>query len=842
MKSFGKKLIAFVTSLSLVASSTILSTTATVTAQESTGKYNYAEVLQKSLFFYEVQQSGELPDWNEVEWRGDSTTHDYITGGWFDAGDHVKFNLPMSYSATMMAWGLYAYGDGVEEAGLGEMYRNNLDFVLDYLARCDLGDEVVYQIGDGGADHKWWGSAELIELEMERPYYTCKASCVTGSMAAALAAGALALGEDNEKHDYYIEHAKNLFEIADTYRSDDDYTKAASYYDSWSGFWDQLFWAANWLYMATGEQEYLDKATSYIPNLNKMNQSTELSYTWGQCWDDVMQGGMLLYAMNTGDKTYIQRVNKHLDTWANGTDDKQTTAGGLVWMSQWGSLRYATTAGFLASVWSDYIAETDPTNSERYQNFAEKQINYCLGDNPNNFSYVIGFGENYPKNPHHRTAQGAWEDLQGALGYFRHTLYGALVGGPTSADDNAYEDSVDNFQANEVATDYNAGFTALLCKMVSKYGGEKLEDFPKSEKDTDELDELYVQACLNQDNANFTELKVLATNHTAWPARYTEDISYRYYFDLSELEGTDYTVDDITVTKGYDEWQNTEISQPIHYKDNIYYIEIQYGEGSVIAPIGKEQESAELQFRIAMPDASNVWDPTNDYSYQGLTNDTQNLYATPYITMYYDGVLVWGTEPDGTTPDDVTTTTTTTTKSTEDTTTTSTSNIDGVDVSFTGEIISIDENNNTFKLKVDGQDDTITINNENNIDISDFKVGDKVDITGKDIGSGTYYVILTDIKLSGEVTNTSPSETTVTTNTTSGDFSGTLLGDANEDGKVNVADILTIRRSLLHIEDLSEIGSLNADVTRDGVVKVNDITKIRRVLLHIDTDFSTSED
>ncbi|MGN1410905.1 MAG: glycoside hydrolase family 9 protein [Oscillospiraceae bacterium] len=831
MKTFTKKIVAFATSLSMLVTATIMPTN--VTAQESTGKYNYAEVLQKSLFFYEVQQSGELPEWNEVEWRGDSTTHDYITGGWFDAGDHVKFNLPMSYSATMMAWGLYLYGDGVEEAGLGEMYRNNLDFVLDYLARCDLGDEVVYQIGDGGADHKWWGSAELIELEMERPYYTCKASCVTGSMAAALAAGALALGEDNEKHDYYIEHAKNLFEIADTYRSDDDYTQANGYYDSWSGFYDQLFWAANWLYMATGEQEYLDKATSYIPNLNKMNQSTELSYTWGQCWDDVMQGGMLLYAMNTGDSTYIQRVNKHLDTWANGTDDKKMTDGGLAWMSQWGSLRYATTAGFLASVWSDYIAETDPTNSAKYEEFAEKQINYCLGDNPNNFSYVIGFGENYPQNPHHRTAQGAWEDLQGALGTFRHTLYGALVGGPTSADDNAYEDSVDNYQANEVATDYNAGFTALLCKMVSKYGGEKLENFPQSEKANDEFEELFVQACLNQDNANFTELKVLATNHTAWPARYTEDISYRYYFDLSELEGTDYTVDDITISKGYDEWQNTEISNPIHYKDNIYYVEIQYGEGSVIAPIGKEQESAELQFRIAMPDASNVWDASNDYSYQGLTNDTQNLYVTPYITMYYDGVLVWGVEPDGTTPDDVTPTVTTTT--TETTTSQTTPSDTELDVEYIGTITNITDD--TIEINVDG--DIITLNNAMNKDLSSFEVGSEVKVTGLDYGSS---IVLNTIELVGDVTtetttDTSETPTETTSNTNSGDFGGTLLGDANEDGKVNSADLLEIRKHLLHIEDLSEIGKLNADVNRDGQVRSNDITKIKRVLIHLDDGF-----
>lgn len=53
---------------------------------------NYAEALQKSLFFYEVQQSGILPEWNSVSWRADSMINeegvetDIIPGGWFDAG------------------------------------------------------------------------------------------------------------------------------------------------------------------------------------------------------------------------------------------------------------------------------------------------------------------------------------------------------------------------------------------------------------------------------------------------------------------------------------------------------------------------------------------------------------------------------------------------------------------------------------------------------------------------------------------------------------------------------------------------------------------------------------
>ena len=43
------------------------------------------------------------------------------------------------------------------------IWKNNLRFVLDYLVNCNKGSSVVYQIGDGAADHKWWGPVEVIE-------------------------------------------------------------------------------------------------------------------------------------------------------------------------------------------------------------------------------------------------------------------------------------------------------------------------------------------------------------------------------------------------------------------------------------------------------------------------------------------------------------------------------------------------------------------------------------------------------------------------------------------------------------------------------------------------------
>jgi hypothetical protein len=40
-----------------------------------------------------------------------------LVGGYYDAGDHVKFGLPMAFTVTMLSWSLIEYGDDVAAAG-----------------------------------------------------------------------------------------------------------------------------------------------------------------------------------------------------------------------------------------------------------------------------------------------------------------------------------------------------------------------------------------------------------------------------------------------------------------------------------------------------------------------------------------------------------------------------------------------------------------------------------------------------------------------------------------------------------------------------------------------------
>lgn len=90
------------------------------------------------------------------------------------------------------------------------------------------------------------------------------------------------------------------------------------------------------------------------------------------------------------------------------------------------------------------------------------QLNYILGGVTGR-SYVVGYGPNPPTQPHHRGASCPQLGQECTWDYFQsrdpnpHTLYGALVGGPDGSDQ--YEDTRGNFMQNEVAVDYNGGFT-----------------------------------------------------------------------------------------------------------------------------------------------------------------------------------------------------------------------------------------------------------------------------------------------------------------------------------------------------------------------------------------------
>ena len=664
------------------------------TANAADSSYNYAEALQKSMFFYEVQQAGTLPEWNYVQWRAnsmvkeDGTPSDIVDGGWFDAGDHYKFTLTNAYSASVLAWGYLQYKDAVDKAGLGEVYRNNIQWGIDYVLGCDLGNgKMIGTIGDAD-DHVVWCSAEVymrkhkLKFENEeRPYDEITDSSTLALSAAALAQGYMIFKDDQpEKAAEYLKHAKSLFASADETRSNEDQGAQKQFYPTTSWV-DDCMYAANWLYMATGDKKYLDLCEKdYIPNFPLENQSTDKKYTWGFCWDDTTQGAAMLYALNTGKKEWIEHISHHLDYWIEGYGGKKVnyTPDGLAYLMQWGPLRHAENTAWLAMLAADTIFQDDAALSKKYNDWAKSQMDYAFGDNELGLSYVLGMGDKNPTAIHHRTASGIHDDHWNELGQpsggtegwqteYAHTLYGALIGGPK--EDGSFGDvKVSDYQQSEVAIDYNAGYTAALCAMIDDYGGKILPDFPPTETPT--WAEWEVSAVINgTEGKSYTEVKAWAMNHTAWPARVAKDIEYRYFFDVSEIIEAGLSVDDIKVegkSQQYSEGDQgyATVSGPYKYEGdstgNTYYAKIKFEDGRAIMPTGQSEHRDEVQFRISIPDAvdgkstDGAWNAKNDWSYLGGLADATDLKnedaLNEHITMYVDGALVWGEEPDGTVP------------------------------------------------------------------------------------------------------------------------------------------------------------------------------------------------
>jgi hypothetical protein len=99
-----------------------------------------------------------------------------------------------------------------------------------------------------------------------------------------------------------------------------------------------------------------------------------------------------------------------------------------------------------------------------------------LGDNtigPNGvgYSFLVGYGDHYPKKVHHQMATCPkapancdWNTFNDESKDNAFTLYGALVGGP--GNDDSFEDKRSDYIKNEVTLDYNAGFTSVLAALV----------------------------------------------------------------------------------------------------------------------------------------------------------------------------------------------------------------------------------------------------------------------------------------------------------------------------------------------------------------------------------------
>ncbi|KAG0374011.1 hypothetical protein BGX24_010954 [Mortierella sp. AD032] len=462
----------------------------------------YVRLLDATFLFYEAQRSGRLPSDQRVKWRNDSALLDGkdagidLTGGYYDAGDYLKFIFPLTFTLSEICYGAIDFFEGYTLAEKTSHLDQMVRWGLDWLIKAHPNNNTLYvQVGVSEVDNNYWGPDTGIPNP--RPSFFVSnlrpGTDVMADAAAAFASCSVLYREKFRDMEYAAtlqRHAEGLFNLAETALPQQTYQTvipaAACCYAS-TGYLDELAWGAAWMYRLTKNPSYAAKASHYIAEYSKIEHgSVMLPVTWddktglvyilmagltqgtaeGVQWQGLAEkfgnfiihapkpcaftsGGMYYCYGYSGDDTSVVAANaafamtllsNNMDIWLRNNRNSQTMTNALE----------NETRGKI----------------EAYRAFAVRQVRYLLGDNPEKTPYIVGVHPNAPTNPHSALAAGgrSTESIDTDPVKEAHILLGALVGGPDKND--RFQDQRSNWRQNEVALDYNAPFTSLMAYQI----------------------------------------------------------------------------------------------------------------------------------------------------------------------------------------------------------------------------------------------------------------------------------------------------------------------------------------------------------------------------------------
>ena len=337
-----KRVTAVLSAAAMLAGSLQLVPAATVTAASN---LDYAKALQMSLYFYECQQAGKLPEWNRVEWRGDSPIDD-VDGGWYDAGDHGKYvvNGGISVWTLLNMYERATFNDKTKEKFADGSGTVNIPESGDSKKIPDIIDECLYELEFMTAmkvdaseptwgkyagmvyhklhDHKWTGlatrpwdySGEKLEdgskgWNTERIVKPPTFAATLNYAACAAQMARLIKPYDEEKSSFYLKEAKAAYEAAEKNwypaDADEEHNEKSLYapmYQAKGGgpygdneVRDDMYWAACEIYTSAkilGDSDadtYLTKLSEYknaftVPTRITGGENKDGSFTalnWG---------------------------------------------------------------------------------------------------------------------------------------------------------------------------------------------------------------------------------------------------------------------------------------------------------------------------------------------------------------------------------------------------------------------------------------------------------------------------------------------------------------------------------------------------------------------------------
>ncbi|MBP2326863.1 endoglucanase [Kibdelosporangium banguiense] len=407
-----------------------------------------------------------------------------VRGGWYDAGDHGKYvvNGGISVAQLMSEFERVkhnpgAIGDGKLKIPEG---RNGVPDILDE-ARWQLEFLLRMQVPAGKPyagmahhkihDNEWTGLPLPPHQDPKLRELHPVSTAATLNVAATAAQCARLFGPyDRAFANKCLTAARQAWTAAKAnpaiYASPSDGTGGGAYDDT--NVTDEFYWAAAELYLTTGSREYRDAVVS--SPLHTADIFTQEGFSWQSV---AVLGRLDLATVPSGlpDRSRVRGsviagADKYLAT-------ARSQAYGVAYapgdgMYAWGS--NSQVLNNLVVLATGY----DLTKRTAYRDAVLSGLDYLLGRNPLNLSYVTGYGERDAHNQHHRF----WaHQLDPAL---PNPLAGSVAGGPNSsiqdpvAQDKlrgcaaamCYIDDIGSWATNEVTINWNsalawvAGFAA----------------------------------------------------------------------------------------------------------------------------------------------------------------------------------------------------------------------------------------------------------------------------------------------------------------------------------------------------------------------------------------------
>jgi hypothetical protein len=376
-----------------------------------------------------------------------------LAGGWFDAGDFIKFAHTTAYADSLLLVAQRNLGSAAP-AALGREIR----FGLDWLGKAwDPAHNTLYiqvGIGSGNADGTFFGDHDLWRLPetddaltgAENRYLTRRPAFGTdaapGRLAPNLAGRVAATFALAAQVDAPVDGARARAELAmaaqvlgrakTTGVTEDDVVTALPH-----AFYPESAWRDD---LELGATE-LARA-GYLLHDPRADRWLATAGRWARDYLDTEAGGDTL---NLYDDSALAHAELIAAMQARGGVRLAVTAGDLA-----GDLRAQLAVGVehaaadpfraggnyadfdVASHTFGLVATAalyrQVTGSHRYDEFAGQQRNWVLGANPWGASLMIGVGSTFPNCPQHVVA-----NLAGNLDGTPPVLRGAVVNGPNDA-------------------------------------------------------------------------------------------------------------------------------------------------------------------------------------------------------------------------------------------------------------------------------------------------------------------------------------------------------------------------------------------------------------------------